>query len=229
MFYKTIDLIIEGFEEDGFPYFIVRDNKDICGYNRSEKDMNKAADKLRSILEQASEDIYGTKYTVVVAEKPIGDITKVVGRVYKYVSPKQQNSGRTFQDKAEYYGQYFNPQIQQLTDKIRELESKLQVKELEEAGEDDYEEPQVNKNFLGALIENPQIQNAIAGYIASFLNSGNAPQAVAGIPDDTKIQHALEILKKHDEKLGDDLLLLAQLAEADKKQFTMLLTMLRSM
>lgn len=227
MFYKTVDLIIEGFEEDGYPYFIVRDNKDICGYNRSEKDMGKASDKLRSILDQASEDIFGTKYTVVVAEKPIQDITKVVGRVYKYVSPKQQRSERTFQDKQEYYGQYFNPQIQQLTDKIKELESKLQIKELEEAGDDD-EEPQVNKNFLGALIENPQIQNAIAGYIASFLSSGNAPQAVAGIPDDTKIQHALEILKKHDDQLGEDLLLLAQLAEADKKQFTMLLTMLRS-
>jgi len=227
MFYKTIDAILEGFEEDGFPYFIVKDNRDICGYNRSEKDINKAADKLRSILEQANEDIYGTKYTVVVAEKPIQDISKVVGRVYKFVSPKQR-SERTFQDKAEYYGQYFNPQLQALQDKIRDLETKLQTKQLEEASEEEYEdEPQPNKNFLGALMENPQIQSAIATYIAGFLNSGNAPQAVAGIPDDTKITHAIEILKRHDDRLGEDLLLLAQLAESDKKQFSMLLTMLR--
>ena len=52
------------------------------------------------------------------------------------------------------------------------------------------------------------------------------PKAVAGIPDQVKINQAIEILSKHDDRLGEHLLTLAQIAESDNQKFNFLLSML---
>jgi len=44
---------------------------------------------------------------------------------------------------------------------------------------------------------------------------------------DGKIDEAIEVLKQFDANLGDDLLLLAEMALNDKQQFNFLLKMLR--
>jgi hypothetical protein len=45
--------------------------------------------------------------------------------------------------------------------------------------------------------------------------------------EDEKINEAIEILRKYDDQLGYDLMLLAELAEKDQMQFKFLLKMLR--
>jgi hypothetical protein len=53
--------------------------------------------------------------------------------------------------------------------------------------------------------------------------------ALAGIPEeqDEKILLAINILKQHDECLGDDLIKLSEMAVTNNGQFNFLLSMLR--
>ncbi len=65
--------------------------------------------------------------------------------------------------------------------------------------------------------------------LMSLLNPAGKVNAVAGIdqPEAEKITRAIETLQKHDERLGDDLLILADMAENSPGQFKMLLSILR--
>jgi len=50
---------------------------------------------------------------------------------------------------------------------------------------------------------------------------------IAGIEENNKLNQALDILRKHDPNLDDDLMILANMAENSPLQFKMLLNMLR--
>jgi hypothetical protein len=83
---------------------------------------------------------------------------------------------------------------------------------------------------LYGLFENPVIQNAIAERITGFLLPNRQPMAVAGMSvdeNDKLINEAIVILKQYTTTLGSDLMKLASIAQADKNQFNMLLTVLR--
>lgn len=126
----------------------------------------------------------------------------------------------------------YNPQLIQM---IHQLESKLSAIEMrlqDEELDDELDEEQEN-NFLGTLMQNPNMQQMLMAGIMNILNPVNNNVKVtnmAGVEptDDTqKLHHALEILSKHDDQLANDLYLLSQLAENDPMQFKFLLKMLR--
>ena len=71
----------------------------------------------------------------------------------------------------------------------------------------------IKLNFLGKILA-PKMSNQMA---------------LAGIPEeqDEKILLAVNILKQHDECLGDDLIKLSEMAVTNNGQFNFLLSMLR--
>jgi len=100
--------------------------------------------------------------------------------------------------------------------------------------EEEEEEEEAPKQGIAGLLENPKIQDALADKICMMLGLGTAtskPIAVAGQPgeQDNRIKQAIDILKLHDEEIGNDLLRLAAIATNDKNQFNMLIGMLRNM
>lgn len=105
-----------------------------------------------------------------------------------------------------------------------------QILEEEEEGE---EQPMGGFNFqtmLGQLMNKPQVQDLIINKIAGLLNWNTAPAAaIAGTPaeNDQELKKAIDILKLYDDKLGSDLMILAQIAQDDLAQFELIIATLR--
>ena len=99
----------------------------------------------------------------------------------------------------------------------------------EDPDEDEDEDEDEDQNMLGSLLKNPEIQKQMIMGLMSLFGTPGKVNAVAGIdqPEAEKITRAIETLQKHDERLGDDLLILAEMAENSPAQFKMLLSMLR--
>ena len=123
----------------------------------------------------------------------------------------------------------------QLLDELRAMRSELAAikmkQDIEELEEDEEEEPE-EENMLSGFMKNPQIQNLLISQLAGLFAPAQKVTHVAGIAEndvemDEKIMDAVERLKKCDDQLGDDLLLLCEMAENDPMQFKFLLKMLR--
>lgn len=96
------------------------------------------------------------------------------------------------------------------------------------AKEEDDEEEEEEIGGIGAMLNNPEIQKQLLMGLMSMFN-GPKINAVAGMdqPEAEKITAAIEVLQKHDASLGDDLTILAEMAENNPTQFKFLLSMLR--
>lgn len=146
----------------------------------------------------------------------------------------------TFQLNKSVYAQMMPQQMgyanNQLLDEIRSLKSEIAAmkmqQEMMEDEEEEEEEPE-EENMLAGFMKNPAIQSMIISQISSLFSPQQKVTHVAGVLDgveteqDSKIDEAIERLKKHDETLGDDLLKLCEIAENDPMQWKMLLKMLR--
>jgi len=123
----------------------------------------------------------------------------------------------------------------QLLDEIRSLKAEISAIKMQQEMEEEMEEEEEpeEENMLAGFIKNPAIQSMIISQISSLFSPQQKVTHVAGVLDgveseqDTKIDEAIERLKKHDETLGDDLLKLCEIAENDPMQWKMLLKMLR--
>jgi hypothetical protein len=122
-----------------------------------------------------------------------------------------------------------------LESKINALESRLASlqMQLQENDDDEFEDEPEEENFLAGMMKNPQIQNMIISQLSGLFAPSSKVTHVAGVLDDQeietdeKINDAIDRLKKCDPELGDDLLLLCEMAENDPMQFKFLLKMLR--
>ena len=145
----------------------------------------------------------------------------------------------TFQLNKSVYSQMMPQQMgyanNQLLDEIRSLKSEIAAMKMQQdmmEDEEEEEEPE-EENMLAGFMKNPAIQSMIISQISSLFSPQQKVTHVAGVLDgveseqDTKIDEAIERLKKHDETLGDDLLKLCEIAENDPMQWKMLLKMLR--
>jgi hypothetical protein len=100
--------------------------------------------------------------------------------------------------------------------------------------EEEEEEEETEEGGLAGFFKNPQMQNMALQFLSGLLMPPTTKVTnMAGVMDgaatdqDTKIDEAIETLKQFDANLGDDLILLAQLALNDPSQFNFLLKMLR--
>ena len=145
----------------------------------------------------------------------------------------------TFQLNKSVYSQMMPQQMgyanNQLLDEIRSLKAEISAIKMQQEMEDDMEEEEEpeEENMLAGFMKNPAIQYMIISQISSLFSPQQKVTHVAGVLDgveteqDSKIDEAIERLKKHDETLGDDLLKLCEIAENDPMQWKMLLKMLR--
>lgn len=146
----------------------------------------------------------------------------------------------TFQLNKSVYSQMMPQQMgyanNALMDELRSLKSEIAAlkmqQDMADYDDDDDDEPQ-EENMLGSFMKNPAVQSMIISQLANIFGSQQKVTHVAGVLDeveseqDEKIDNAIERLKKVDDQLGDDLLLLCEMAENDKMQFNFLLKMLR--
>ena len=146
----------------------------------------------------------------------------------------------TFQLNKSVYSQMMPQQMgyanNQLLDEIRSLKAEISAIKMQqemEEDEDEEEEPE-EENMLAGFMKNPQVQSMILAQLGNLFSPSQKVTHVAGVLDgveseqDTKIDEAVDRLKKHDPQLGDDLLKLCEIAENDPMQWKMLLKMLRA-
>lgn len=246
---SRVDEAVDKFVGFGNPYFIVVDGRNTCiGKNTKYDDIDNAAEHLRMWLDTIDNPESKTIYKVYCFEDlPPG---KLGGKVKDIVTSGDHDSIVSFcaytpKERVELSPEQQDARLQWKLERIRkeeELNAKLErimdllaKKEIEENEEDeeDVAEQMQPNNIVGALMSNPQLQNAIATGVVSllgnFLKPDGQPKAVAGIPgsdDDARIYAAVETLKKHDPELPLHLEKLATMAETNTAQFLGLLKFL---
>jgi hypothetical protein len=125
---------------------------------------------------------------------------------------------------------YPNPQ---LLGEINSLKSQISALQMKLDQDDEEEEEDPEENGIMGFLKDPEIRSTLLGVLQNFISPQIKVKNMAGVMDgaandqDEKIDEAIETLKQFDPKLGDDLILLAQLALNDPAQFNFLLKMLR--
>jgi hypothetical protein len=121
-----------------------------------------------------------------------------------------------------------------LIGEISILKSQIAALQMKLDEEDEEEEEETEEGGLAGFFKNPQLQNMLLQTLSGLLMPTTTKVTnMAGVMDgaatdqDAKIDEAIEVLKQFDANLGDDLLLLAEMALNDKQQFNFLLKMLR--
>jgi hypothetical protein len=145
----------------------------------------------------------------------------------------QFNGGEQYKPLGAMAG-FSDPGVMQLLKQQNEILAVLssKVAAIEAANEiEEDEEDEAAPDAIGSLLQNPQLQamaiNFLSGILAPKPNA--QPAAVAGIPEDTQLQNAIEILKKNDPQVSDHLYKLAQLSEKNPAFFQTLIGMLNGM
>jgi len=226
------DAILMWFKENAeTPFYSVWKGTDLL-YQNNTNDMEIAAEKLYNNTIAAEQN--GFNDVLMLKLHPIIEKNG-------YVTKKTDVIGSCTFRPAELVPyqplQLYNQQAANSNDlilqKLNGIESRLNNLEEEEIEE---EEPQ--KKGLGAifenLLQNEQVQAAILGIAGNFINkimpqNNDKTLALGAITDEQqhKIDTAINILKQHDECLGDDLMRLADMAINNNGQFKFLLSMLR--
>lgn len=222
---RGIQSIMEGVDLYRTPYISVWEGR-VLKFSCTDNDMDSSADVLRNNLEAMLQSGTDALYTIRFHAKPdkdgyITDKTSATGSFNFKVS--DQPAMLAGIGMAGIGGMDMRRAAPIPDERINAMESRLSAIEdsLDEA-----EEPQDNgMGAIGALLNNPIVQQ-----LAGVLLGGRAaaPAGIAGIPNeqDEKINRAIPILKRHAPALGDNLMSLAKLAEADPSKFNGLLSML---
>jgi hypothetical protein len=122
---------------------------------------------------------------------------------------------------------------QNLIGEISVLKSQIAALQMQLQDEDEEDEEEPEQGGLAGFFSNPVMQNILIQQLQGMFMPTTKVTNVAGVMDgtqtnqDAKIDEAIEILKQFDANLGNDLLLLAEMALNDKQQFNFLLKMLR--
>lgn len=227
--YHGIEKIMAAFKQNEMPYYSVqwKDGKKVLSlsFNNTIEDLDLAAEKLHNYLtslNSASGDEYYLQLWEETPEKKNriedGDVT------YKFVLRSLPFTPEQYEERNQQYSENRSQRWNELMTRISAIEEKISEPEEED------EEEEENLSMAGVinqLIQKPEIQTAIMGFIGNMFNK--QPMAVAGVPDQTatSLETSLQTLAKHTKDLEGDLKLLADMAEKNPSQFKFLLSMLR--
>ena len=212
------------------PYYSVCDNKGNILFQYTGTDIDEARELLENNLRVAenneANDICMIKIHQKVAKGgSVDNKTPHIASIHFRPAHLKAYSTQPYQPSYD--------SSSRLMEEIHSLKSQLnamQMKMSEEEDEDDEDDEPEENNFLSGIMNNPQIQTMILSALSGIMKPKANVSAVAGVEDvseDEKIFEAIQILKKHSPTIGDDLLLLCQIAENNPAQFNMLLSMLR--
>jgi len=231
----SIDSVIDFYQTaDGVHFKIyggTSPKAEYCRYHFEGDEKEIGLQKLDEALHGLKSNIDNTNpYTIQIFKKPSKKKTNEV--------EAQRSTQIVFQlNKPERYLPYggmgmvqqqsSDPDLKLILSKIVEGQNLL----ISKLSEEQYEEEQPQQGgFLGAVLQNERFQEmaiaAISGLFTKGL-SGNAPSALAGIPNEdqqSKAMAAIQLLSEKDDHYGDHLLYLANL---DQQKFNFLLSFIK--
>lgn len=219
--------ILDWFTSEDLPYYALMNSNTLFSSNTVNNNIDEVSEKLKNDLLKFEENKNSEVLTIKLFEKPfkIKEFTKEIGNATRYV--------RLFDEYVGYLGRVQNNQDDRMLQMLESINTRLAA--LEEVEEDEEEEEVKQDNGLMGLIDTALKSEEMKGMLINgFMGLANKfiqpkTTALAGIPEeqDEKILKAIELLKQHDNILGDDLLKLASIAINDNGQFNFLLSMLR--
>jgi hypothetical protein len=198
-----------------------------CRYTYTGEDKNIGREQLQDALSSilSNPDNTNTYCIVILGQK--GKKIEAINSITFQLNKHQALQPYQPQQMAGYQNQALLGELNSLKSQIAALQMKL-----DEEDEEDEEEPE--EGGIAGFFNNPQMQNMLLQTLSGLLMPTTTKVTnMAGVMDgaatdqDAKIDEAIEVLKQFDANLGDDLLLLAEMAINDKQQFNFLLKMLR--
>jgi len=214
-------------------YWSITDTKgDIVFYN-ADNDENVSRDHLEANIKSA--ETAGMDCTFILRIHPkapkggyfVNSSEKMIITKFRPVSYETSTIQPIGNIQMGYANNHLLGELNSLKSQIAALQMKLD----QEDEEDEEDEPE--EGGLAGFMKNPMIQNMLIQQLQGIFMPTTKVTNVAGVLDgaeadqDAKIDEAIEVLKQFDSNLGDDLLLLAEMALNDKQQFNFLLKMLR--
>jgi len=216
----------DGYDQAGYSVYVGHkvDPKS-CRYTYTGDDKNMGREQLQDALNSLLSNPENTNtYCIAMLEKKgkkIEDVNSISFQLNKRQSlqPYQPQQMGNYQNTA-------------LLGELNSLKSQIAALQMKLDEEDEEEEEEPEEGGLAGFMKNPAIQNMLIQQLTGMFMPTTKVTNVAGVVDvatdqDAKIDEAIEILKQFDANLGDDLLLLAEMALNDKQQFNFLLKMLR--
>ena len=227
----TADAVLSYYDQfDNAGYSVYAGHKQdaqSCRYTYTGEDKNIGREQLQDALSSilSNPDNTNTYCIVILGQKgkKIEAINSITFQLNKHqaLQPYQ----------PQQIGAYPNTA---LLGEINSLKSQIAALQMKLDEEDEEEEEEPEEGGLAGFFKNPVMQNILIQQLQGmFMPNTTKVTNVAGVMDgaateqDAKIDEAIEVLKQIDANLGDDLLLLAEIALNDKQQFNFLLKMLR--
>lgn len=235
---QGIEKAIARYEKKGTIYFALYCGNDkypvVNGLNGRWDEISECVEELKEYFDDITPD-HKKIYQILWYEGSVkadgkGKINEVPEGSVKFVTLNHDQIQNYVQDYRERGEQYRADRDNELRSRIAALESAKKIDDNEE----DYEETDKPLNSLMGLVQNPDVVNFLVGTVQTIIDRLLPPNknisGIAGIVGNeytSKLNQALDILRKHDPNLEDDLMILANMAENSPLQFKMLLNMLR--
>ena len=214
-------------------YWSITDTKgDIVFYN-ADNDENVSRDHLEANIKSA--EAAGMDCTFILRIHPkapkggyfVNSSEKMIITKFRPVSYETSTMQPVNNMQMGYASNHLIGELNSLKSQIAALQMKLDEEE------EDEEEEVTDEGGLAGFMKNPVIQNMLIQQLQGLFMPTTKVTNVAGVLDgagieqDAKIFEAVETLKQYNGNLGDDLLLLAEMAVNDPMQFKFLIKMLR--
>lgn len=245
---KGIQNAVDLFIEQECPYFLLTDSRSsVCLFKNDKIDnLHEASKKLETALKNLDSDskaIYKIYLFAEVPEKGLkGEPKKIISNGehelcfdFSPYNPERKEVSEDVSYQRALWKIEREQKEREQAARLERIEALLMAREIQDnADEDeDIEEAAEPKSVMGALVNNPQIQSALAGAVSAWLSKimspAAAPYAVAGLPESDnsdRINAAIAILSEYDDQLPEHLEKLAIMAQKDTGKFKFLLTML---
>jgi hypothetical protein len=226
----TADAVLSYYDQfDNAGYSVYAGHKQdaqSCRYTYTGEDKNIGREQLQDALSSilSNPDNTNTYCIVILGQK--GKKIEAINSITFQLNKHQAMQPYQPQQMAGYQNNALLGELNSLKSQIAALQMKLDE-------EDEEEEEETEEGGLAGFFKNPVMQNMLMQQLQGMFMPTTKVTNVAGVLDgaeadqDTKIDEAIEVLKQFDANLGDDLLLLAEMALNDKQQFNFLLKMLR--
>jgi hypothetical protein len=226
----TADAVLSYYDQfDNAGYSVYAGHKQdaqSCRYTYTGEDKNIGREQLQDALHSilSNPDNTNTYCIVILGQK--GKKIEAINSITFQLNKHQSLQPYQPQQMAGYQNSALLGELNSLKSQIAALQMKLD--------EEEEEEEETEEGGLAGFFKNPQMQNMALKFLSGLLMPPTTKVTnMAGVMDgastdqDAKIDEAIEVLKQFDANLGDDLLLLAEMALNDKQQFNFLLKMLR--
>jgi len=232
---QGIDKAIARYEKKGSIYFALYCGNDkypvVNGLNGRWEEISECVEEIKEYFDDITPD-HKKVYSIVWYEGAVkpdqkGKISDIPEGSVKFITSNPEQIQTYIEGYQQRQQQYIGTRDNEILSRISALESAKKNNDDEE----EYEENEKPVNALVGLVQNPDIVNFLVGTVQTIIDRILPPKkiisGIAGIEENNKLNQALDILRKHDPNLDDDLMILANMAENSPLQFKMLLNMLR--